>query len=155
MCRNFAMVWRHFCSVGMCRGCKRCATMRRVGPPGRLFVLSAWHGGGPRDGGRKFWNWNLKNNKIGTPQEVFFADLVDLRAQLHGLLPPIPRLSSDELRWLISRPPDQDNEPMLTLFVGTGSEEGADQQEWRALAQRFPQMNVIWKYDFYGWQNAN
>ncbi|KAL3074744.1 hypothetical protein niasHS_014189 [Heterodera schachtii] len=78
----------------------------------------------------------------GQETEVFFADLVDLRAQLHGLLPPIPRLSSDELRWLISRPPDQDNEPILALFVGTASEEGADQQEWRALAQRFPQMNI-------------
>ncbi|KAL3112204.1 hypothetical protein niasHT_016977 [Heterodera trifolii] len=54
------------------------------------------------------------------------------------------RLRSDELRWLINRPPDQDNESMLALFVGMAfDEEGAaDQHEWRALAQSFPQMNI-------------
>uniref|UniRef100_A0A914HEM4 DnaJ homolog subfamily C member 10 n=1 Tax=Globodera rostochiensis TaxID=31243 RepID=A0A914HEM4_GLORO len=112
---------------------------------GTLAVLECADGGndvkmceelGHRDG----FLFYPRGAEDGEATEVFFADLVDLRSQLHHLLPALPRLSADELRWLISRPPDQDNEPMLALFVNPAR--GTDHPEWRTLAQRFPQMNV-------------
>ena len=73
-------------------------------------------------------------------QELFFADLVDLRTQLLAELPALVELDAADMDWLLQRPPSEDEATTLAILFQDQTQ--MDGTEWRRLSFIFPNLEI-------------